>query len=303
MSSEINAFHVGDNLSIMKGMPDSFVDLIYADPPFNSGRVYSGKEGSGAEGASFNDVWTWGKKEIDLYILLREKDLILANTILNSWLPSMQSYLLFMSLRLIEMRRILKDTGSIYLHCDTSASHYLKCICDIIFGHKNFINEIVWHYSGGGRSTKYFSKKHDTILWYKKSNEFTFNIDSVRVPYSETSGLAKSGIKVSSTGKKYYPHPAGTPLDDVWYIPIINQLAKERNGYPTQKPLVLLSRIIEASSNRGDTILDPFAGSGTSLISAERLGRAWVGIDSEATAKEVFYSRLALETNQGSLLT
>ncbi len=145
-------------------------------------------------------------------------------------------------------------------------------------GGGGLLNEVVWHYTGGGRSKTYFSRKHDVLFWYRKTKEHVFNIDSMRVPYKETSGYAKSGI-TSKSGKQYLPHPDGTPVDDVWDIPIINPMSKERMGYPTQKPLLLLERIIKASSNPDDIVLDPFCGCGTTVEAAKILDRQFVGID------------------------
>jgi len=174
------------------------------------------------------------------------------------------------------MYRVLKKTGSFYYHCDWHASHYVKIMLDQVFGFNHFQNEIIWHYTGGGRSKSYFSRKHDSIFLYAKSDSYTFNVDAIRVPYKETSGYAQSGI-TSAAGKKYMPNPLGTPMDDVWDIPIINPLSKERLGYPTQKPLVLLERILNASSNPGDVVLDAFCGCGTALVAAQKLKRKWIG--------------------------
>ncbi len=201
------------------------------------------------------------------------------------------AYLVMMTARLVELHRVLKPTGSLYLHCDPTASHYLKILLDAVFGSKNFRNEIVWHYTGGGRSKTYFSKKHDVIFWYSNGSSWTFNVDAIRVPYKETSGYAKSGI-VSKAGKQYRPNPLGTPVDDVWDIPIINPLSKERLGYPTQKPLVLLERIIVASSNEGDIVLDPFCGCGTTVDAAHKLNRCWIGIDITYLAIDLIRKRL-----------
>ena len=206
----------------------------------------------------------------------------------------MGAFLCFMGVRMLEMKRVLREDESIYLHCDPTAGHYLKELMDAVFGRKNFRNEIVWHYTGGGRSKRYFSRKHDTILLYSKGRRYTFNVDEIRVPYKETSGYAKSGITAKS-GKKYLPNPKGTPIDNVWDIPIINPLSKERTGYPTQKPLVLYERIIRASSNKSDTVLDPFCGCATTPVAAERLGRQWVGIDIWNKAHETIISRLQSE--------
>ena len=162
---------------------------------------------------------------------------------------------------------------------------------DQVFGFNHFQNEIIWHYTGGGRSKSYFSRKHDSIFLYAKSDSYTFNVDAIRVPYKETSGYAQSGI-TSAAGKKYMPNPLGTPMDDVWDIPIINPLSKERLGYPTQKPLVLLERILNASSNPGDVVLDAFCGCGTALVAAQKLKRKWIGIDISPTACRVMAQRL-----------
>ena len=206
----------------------------------------------------------------------------------------MGAFLCFMGVRMLEMKRVLREDGIIYLHCDPTAGHYLKELMDAVFGRKNFRNEIVWHYTGGGRSKTYFSRKHDTILLYSKGQRYTFNVDEIRVPYKETSGYAKSGITAKS-GKKYLPNTKSTPIDDVWDIPIINPLSKERTGYPTQKPLVLYERIIRASSNKSDIVLDPFCGCATTPVAAERLGRQWVGIDIWNKAHETIISRLQSE--------
>lgn len=280
-----------DNLQAMQELPNACIDLIATDPPFNSKRDYfiPFRDQHGQEPDSlvkaFSDTWEWGQEADAAYSeLLLNGNKQIGDTIegLRKFLNEtpMMAYLATMAIRIVEMHRILKDTGSLYLHCDPTASHYLKIVLNAIFGVKNFRNEIVWHYTGGGRSKTYFSRKHDVIFWYVKSvgDDYTFNIDAMRVPYKESSGYAKDGI-VSKKGKRYMPHPDGTPVDDVWDIPIINPLAKERTSYPTQKPIALYKRIIEASSNTGDLILDPFAGCGTTAIAAEQLERQWVGID------------------------
>ena len=257
-----NKIYNEDCLSFMKRMDDACIDLCYADPPFNSGRNYTGTVATRSEGAGFNDTW-----------------------------QNMQDYLTYMTLRIIEIRRILKPTGSFYLHCDPSASHYLKVACDGVFGMDNFKNEIIWHYSGGNSSSKHFRKKHDTIFFYSKNIKLNkFNVDCNRVPYSKNSNFVKHGIK-SKAGKWYYPNPKGKAMDSVWYIPIINQMAKERTGYPTQKPVKLLERIIKASSNEGDVVLDPFCGSGTTLVAAYNLRRKFIGLDKSSEACEISKSR------------
>ncbi len=280
-----NQLYCGDCLPIIKDRLDKdSVDLIYLDPPFNSNVDYK----------TFTDKWCWQDKDQAAYDHLVGNDTV-GQTIkgLGTMLgkTGMLSYLLFLAERLLIMREVLKPTGSLYLHCDPTASHYIKIILDGVFGKNNFNNEIIWHYTGGGRARSYFSKKHDAIFWYSKTGKHIFNIDAMRVPYKETSGYAKEGI-VAKSGKHYRPHPKGTPVDDVWDMPIINPLAKERLGYPTQKPLILLERIIEASSHKGDLLLDPFCGGGTAIDAAQKLNRRWIGIDIAPRAIELTCDRL-----------
>ncbi len=301
-----------DNLPILLGIDTETVDLIATDPPFKKDKKFQGIGPS--EGQSMKDTWSWhgdppgspgdGKKsDIHKEWLdhMREHWPALNEVIeaaYHAHSPSMAAFLAFMSVRLIEMHRILKPTGSLYLHCDPTANSYLRLMLDAIFGVNNFRNEIVWHYTGGGRAKKYFSRKHDTILFYVKSPKaWTFNVDAIRVPYKETSGYAKSGI-VSKAGKRYMPHPDGTPVDDVWDIPIINPLSKERVGWTNQKPLILYSRIIKASSNELDMVLDPFCGCATTCVAAEQLNRQWVGIDQSPKAKTIVKRRLAEEVQK-----
>ena len=282
--ANIRQLYYGDNLPILRTMPDDFVDLCYTDPPFNSNRAYNIiYPGDLGQVTAFEDTWYW-TPDCDQYLADIEANTgeigqLVPALVRGMGKTQLSAYLVNMAVRLAEIRRVLKPTGTFYLHCDPTAGHYLKVVLDAIFGRENFLNEIIWHYTGGGRSKRYFSRKHDTIFWYgKAARKATFNIDAVRVPYKETSGYAKSGI-TSASGKVYKPHPDGTPVDDVWDIPIINPLSKERLGFPTQKPLILLDRIVRASSNTGDTILDPFCGCGTAIEAAENAGRNWVGID------------------------
>lgn len=260
----LNRLFFGDCLHVMRMLPSECIDLIYIDPPFFSGRNYNIIFGDKNEVRSFTDIWEGG----------------------------MPGYLIWLNARLYEMKRLLKPTGSIYVHLDEHAAHYVKCELDRVFGYENYVNEIIWHYTGGGRSRSYFSNKHDTILWYRRGSDWTFNIDAVRVPYKETSGYAMGGI-VSAAGKKYMPHPDGTPVDDVWDIPIINPLSRERIGYPTQKPERLLERIVAASTNKGDVVADFFCGGGTTLAVAQRLGRRWVGCDISRVAVALTADRIA----------
>ena len=261
----------GDNLSLLRQMGTETVDLIATDPPFNTGR-----EQQGSLGASFSDRWIWQNvREEWLNDIQRVEGLSDYIAYLQKTNSSMAAFLCFMAVRLIEMKRTLKDTGSIYLHCDQTASYHLREVMNLIFGKENFRNEIVWCYSTGGASTTRFAKKHDVILYYSKTDNIFFN--TPRVPY--TSAMSKD----KKHAHKF--HEDGKIMLDWWNdIPALSTIANERNGYPTQKPVELYKRIIEASSNPGDVVLDPFAGSGTTLITAETLGRRWIGIDSSRDA-------------------
>jgi len=281
----------------MRGMNSATVDLIYLDPPFNSKANYAAPIGSSAAGAAFKDTWTLNDVDIEWLDAIEKPQPNLWRVLMAAMKDSDKSYLIYMAIRLLEMKRLLKPTGSIYLHCDPTMSHYLKLVMDAVFGRDRFLNEIIWHYTGGGRSKNYFSRKHDVIFWYAKKMH-NYNIDAVRVPYKETSGYAKSGI-TSKSGKHYMPHPDGTPVDDVWDISIINPMSKERTGYPTQKPLVLLERIIKASSNEGSMVLDPFCGCATTCVAAHNHGRPWVGIDMSEKAADLVVDRIS--DIQGSL--
>ena len=312
-----NALYFGDNLNVMREMQSGSYHICYLDPPYNSGRNYNiFLASSKAQRKAFDDIWRWDDAARRNQAAVRRYDgrhpelvqtmdnlsycLTGFDAILkggrsdgSSEADSMRAYLAFMAPRLAEIWRLLTPNGSVYLHCDAHASHYLKVMLDAIFGAENFRNEIVWHYTGGGRARTYFSRKHDVILWYARSaaDGYCFNLDEVRVPYKATSGYAKTGI-VSKAGKKYMPNPKGTPVDDVWDIPIINPMSKERLGYPTQKPLALLERIIKASSHPEDIVFDPFCGCGTALDAAHGLGRHWVGIDLTVLALEPMERRL-----------
>ena len=239
--------------------------------------------------------------------------------------PSMAAFLAFMSVRLIEMHRILKPTGSLYLHCDSTANSYLRLMLDSIFGVDNFRNEVVWSYRKMPNRAKHFQKNHDVILFYSKSNEYTFNRQYEA--YSESSQrtyarAAKVGYNVNVKKKmatvwdwdKYNDAVArgdipsglsavpfkgkGSPMRAVWDIPILSPSSKERTGWTTQKPLALYRRIIEASSNEGDVVLDPFCGCATTCVAAEQLGRQWVGIDQSPKAKGIVKDRLKSEVQR-----
>ena len=287
-----NTFYTHDNLYVLSGLNSESVDLIYLDPPFNSKRMYSAPVGSKAAGAGFKDIWTW--KDVDEYYLDSLADNFPA---LTKYIASvgeihskpMAAYLTYMAQRIVEMHRILKETGSLYLHCDPTASHYLKNLLDGIFGKNNFVNEIIWHYHWGIHVATRWNRKHDTILMYAKSGErkIVFNADPVREAYSKASKMTKDPKWNKSYNEK------GKLPEDVWYIPTINAMSKERTGYPTQKPLALLNRIILASSNEGDLVMDPFCGCAPTCVAAQQLGRKWIGIDVEKRSVKILTERLS----------
>lgn len=290
----VNKLYYGDNLEVLrKYIKDESIDLCYIDPPFNSKRNYNqiynnlGKEDQ-AQAQAFVDTWTWDNHANEALEEIQSNyqgkftshtiDLIDGLTkVLGK--GSLLAYLVSMTLRIVEIHRVLKSTGSFYLHCDPTASHYLKIVLDTVFCSQggDFKNEIIWCYGSGGASKNHFSKKHDVILYYSKSsNNFIFNVDLVREPYSSPEKVEHKIIK----GKAYQrKHELGRIPFDWWTIPILTNTAKERLGYPTQKPEALLERIIKASSNKGDVILDAYCGCGTTIAVAERLERNWIGID------------------------
>jgi len=301
---------IHDNLPVLLGMNSETVDLMYLDPPFNSNRMHYAAAGSRAAGGVFNDSWTLSRVASEWIAGIENEHpslaavLRLAGSIgTERQASATQAYLQFMAIRLLEMHRILKPTGSIYLHCDTTMSHYLKIVMDYIFGKAHFLNEIVWFYTNaGGRSKRRFSKKHDIILLYSKTSTYFFDTDGARIPYeqgSSTHSLLERGghipFKKGSKVYKYVPNKKGKVAEDVWRIQILNQMSKERTGYPTQKPLALLERIIKASSKEGDVVLDPFCGCATTLIASERLSRQWIGIDVSEKAVDLATARMEQE--------
>jgi DNA modification methylase len=320
---ETGVLHCGDNLNLLPQYPDECVDLVYLDPPFFSNRRYEVIWGDEAEVRSFEDRWHGG----------------------------IHHYVDWMQTRMAHLHRILKRSGSLYLHCDPAASHYLKVMLDGIFGARNFRNEIVWKRFSAKNDPKRFGRTHDLILFYSKSGTYTWNIqygpfeeDYVEENYryiepetgrryrrgdltaSKPGGdvdyewhgarpykgrhwaysrenmdrmLAEGRIEFRKTGmpvfKRYLDEQPGVPLQDVWTDIRLHAGSRERIGYPTQKPKALLERIIVASSNEGDVVLDPFCGCGTTLVVAEALRRQWVGIDISPTAVRLMKRRLFSE--------
>jgi DNA modification methylase len=264
---ETNTLYYGDNLDIMhKHIPANSIDLIYIDPPFFSSKAYEVIFGDAKERRMFEDRW---KGRVTFYV---------------DWMIP----------RLTQMQRILAPTGSIYVHLDWHAVHYIKVAMDSIFGYDNFLNDIVWHYRRWSGEAKRFQKMHDTILFYAKDNgKQKFNV--LYTPYTPKSLARKQHYHTRIKGDDVYVtsiSPKGVRENDVWVIPLINSQAKERLGYPTQKPESLLKRIIEASSDSDDVVADFFCGCGTTVAVAQQLGRRWIGCDVSPTALRLVKHRL-----------
>jgi DNA modification methylase len=282
-----NQIILGNNLEILQTFQSELVDLIYLDPPFCTQRNFK----------EFDDRWKWDSESQQSFLLIIEKYPALVdfiNSIETTHSKAMKAYITYITQRMIELHRVLKKTGSIYLHCDPTASHYLKQMMDCIFGKKQFMTEIIWAYSWGVRTTKRWNKKHDVILAYTKTQEYTFNATEVlearKLQEQSKKRLEYAGALIKDHNKRGDSELA-LPTD-VWHIPTINGMSKERTGYPTQKPLELLRRIIKASSNEGDLVLDPFCGCATTCVASQELNRKWIGIDIEAKAVEVSNQRI-----------
>ena len=362
-----NTLYYGDNLEVLRRyVADESVDLVYLDPPFNSNASYNVlfKEKTGEESPAqikaFTDTWEWtqeSERTFEQEIITNPETPANVKEMVSAFRQfigsnAMMAYLVMMTPRLVELRRVLKSTGSIYLHCDPTASHYLKLVMDAVFGNENFRNEIIWKrttaHSDVAQGARHMGRIHDTLLRYSKSKQPTWN--TVYVPYdgayieriyrySDPDGrkyqtqplhARKPGgdtlyewkgklpppgrywafskenmrrlddegrIVYSRTGvpryKIYLDESQGRPLQDIWDdVAPVHQLPNERLGYPTQKPVGLLERIIQASSNEGDVVLDPFCGCGTAVAAAEKLGRRWIGIDITHLAVALLKSRL-----------
>lgn len=361
----MNRLYYGDNLDVLRRhIPDESVDLVYLDPPFNSNRSYNVlfKHRTGSEAQAqiqaFDDTWTWSQDSEQEYLVLQSQapakvaDAITAMRGLVGE-NDVLAYLVMMTARLIELHRVLKPTGSLYLHCDPTASHYLKVMLDAIFGVEHFRNEIIWQRTGAkGLMTTRLPTNHDVLLSYTKGPGATWNEDAAFTPYDENDLDEKTAAKyryrddagrlyrldnlinpnpdrpnltyeflgvtkvwrwtkdrmekAAADGliyqakpgnvpqlKRYLDEQRGRPLSDVWTdIAPINSRAAERLGYPTQKPLALLERILALSTSPGDVLLDPFCGCGTAVDAAQKLGRRWVGIDITYLAVDLIDKRL-----------
>ena len=349
----------GDNLPVLRGMNSGCVDLIYLDPPFNSNRNYSAPIGSKAAGAAFKDTWTLDDVDVAWHGEIAEQNPAVYAVIGaagEAHGSGMKSYLIMMAVRLLEMERILKSTGSIYLHCDPTASAYLRLLCDAVFGHENYLNEISWtrsvpknDYIQGAVN---WPRMRDVLVHYRASRQYVgfnqpllplsresadrhyrkvdlktgrrYQLTSLTAPGAGTRGhpqyefmgvtrfwryskekmleLMEAGRVVQAVSgrvpryKRYLDESKGVAIGDSWTdINPVQGQAKERTGYPTQKPLKLLDRIIKASSNEGDMVLDPFAGCATACVAAERLDRQWVGIDISKKAADLVQVRIRKE--------
>ena len=293
---ENRTLYHGDNLDFLKGINSGTVNLIATDPPFNKSKDFHATPDSLAAGASFTDRWRWDEDVHQEWVDEIQDDYpgvwqaIESGRLNHS--EGMAAFLCWLGVRLIQMHRVLADDGSLYLHLDHTAHAYAKCLMDAVFGQRNFRNEIVWCYASGGVSKRWFGKKHDTLLFYSKSGGYGFN-PQYR-PYSE--GTLQRGLTQykKDLNEAYILREEGAIQNDWWsdITPLLSPTQKERTGYPTQKPLELYERIIKASSNPGDFVLDPFAGCATTCVAAERLGRQWVGMDIWDGAYSVVMDRL-----------
>ena len=367
MNVKPRTMFTGDNLPVLRGMEAESVDMVYADPPFSKGREFAAPIGSKAAGAMFRDAWTLNDVDVAWSGEIRAMNPAVSAQIEAAGLSagsSLQSYLTMMAVRLIEIRRILKPSGLMFLHCDTTAGAYLRVLCDSIFGYAQCRNEIQWKRTSAHSAARRFGPVHDRILLYSCSDSYQWN--NIYQPYDDkytkqkyrrkdqkgehysTGDLTGDGLRSGESGQPWrgfdpsekgrhwaiprtFPgaenipeglHDAldyldsigrihwskrggmprfirrlsdmpGLPAQDVIMdISPINSQAKERTGYPTQKPLALLRRFIEAATKRGDLILDPFAGCATSLVAAEELGRQWIGIDVSPVAVRLVKERM-----------
>lgn len=303
-----NPLYFGDNLEVLKDLykkhPEGFIDLIYIDPPFNSKRNYNilfediDLKDTKAQKEAFKDTWS-NVTYIDTLNEIKELDLNLNDFLKNldkiGISQSAVSYLTMMAIRIWYMHKLLKNTGSFYLHCDPTMSHYLKILCDLIFKERNFRNEIIWSYQRWTNSQSQFQSMHDILLTYSKSAKNTFNIQYES--YSEKSKHKARRISLAVSGKvvsQEYTRDTSRKkaMRDVWNISVLNSQAKERLGYPTQKPETLLERIIKASSNENDLIADFFCGCGTTIAVAQKLNRKWLGVDISHLAVKLITKRL-----------
>ena len=270
----LDTLYSGDCLNWLKTIDSGSIDLVYLDPPFFTQKVQKSKTRDNTQEYFFSDTWT-----------------------------NIEEYKTFLRLRIEQCRKVLRRTGSIFVHCDSSASHHIRLILDELFGAENFQSEIIWVYKRWSNAKRGLLNAHQTIYFYSKSDTFKFNV--IHTDYSPTTNIdqilqqrerdkyGKSAYKKDDQGRAILgKEKCGVPLSNVWEIPYLNPKASERTGYPTQKPVLLLEKIIEIATDKGDIVLDPMCGSGTSLVAAALLERHWIGIDSEPKAIELAKARL-----------
>lgn len=279
-----NTLHNADCLDALSSLPAASVHLIYLDPPFNTNAVRKTQD------AAYDDSF-----------------------------GAPADYIAYMRPRVVQMRRVLSTNGSLFFHCDWRTSHHVRLMLDEIFAGGRgqgsgvsdeetdtrhpildpcFVNEIIWHYGlGASKARRQLLTKHDVIFWYANSPDYTFNLireEPTRAMLAKYRHVDEQGNRYMHSYGRRYTLKGGKPLDDVWSIPAIAPTSKERAGYPTQKPLALLQRIVQLASNEGDTVLDPFCGSGTTLLAAQQLGRNWIGIDANPQAIAIAHKRLGI---------
>ena len=288
---ENRTLYHGDNLDILQGMNSETIDLIATDPPFNKSRDFHATPDSLAKGARFVDRWSWDKDVHQEWIDAIKDDWEGAWAVIEAARVAsgedMAAFLCWLGVRLMEMHRLLKPTGSIYLHIDHTAHAWVKALMDGVFGRKNFRNEVVWFYKTGGVSRRWFGRKHDTLLFYSKTDSYAFNSQKEKSYLTHKYGF--SNVEIHEDDGGYYTMVG---MRDVWDIPALRGNQPETTGFPTQKPIALYERIIKASSEEGDIVLDPFCGCATTPVAAERLGRQWVGIDIWDGAYRIVLDRL-----------
>jgi DNA modification methylase len=293
-SDNYNQLCLADNLPVLRDLiASASVDLVYLDPPYSPAVKYR-QSSTRRRTIREPEFWRWdadADRAMSQFVPSDDGSIrqfqnrrIYESTNLQRLLAglidcldrnALAAFLVKMTNRLVELRRVLKPTGSIYLHCDGAAGHYLKILMDAVFGSENFLNDIAWCYGLGGSSRRYLPRKHDSILWYSRTPNGHYFAPAM---------TPATSARMAGQDKK---------VPDYWLIPTINNMAHERTGYPTQKPEALLERIIRSSSRPGDLVLDPFCGSGTTIVVAQRLGRRWVGIDMNPAAIQTTRRRLS----------
>ena len=262
---------LGDNLDVMRSLPDASVDLVYIDPPFGTGRTQQLDRIRLGTGDRVRQGFGDKQHKFEVVSSVKYSDNL-----------ALAEYVAFLRERIVEIHRLLRPSGSLYLHLDYRSVHHLRFVLDEVFGLDQFLNEVIWAYDYGGRARDKWARKHDNILWYAKSASWTYNRDEIdRIPY-----MAPELVGPEKAARGKLP-------TDVWWMTIVPTNSRERTGYPTQKPLKLLERIIRASSNAGDLVADFFCGSGTTGVAAQNLGRRYFLVDSSPEAVSISEQRLA----------